>query len=369
MSPSNPKPRSSRAPSKWQDVLSDIDRRLANGEFQPGQKFGTLRMIVDHYNVSDITARRVFRELKKQGLLISRGCQGTFVANQQEKQPIIFCVRTQGPAASNNDLFATQSLINFVSEFRLSPMAENYELKPVSMEFCLEHLEAIQDQVMLVAAHTLLEINNKQIVIDRDRLALLRKHATPIVIQALPGITEDVDRISSDMRGGICKVVHHLVAQGHRRLAYLTDNLSNPWFKPRFEGFFDTLAEYGLECDPKLIEVTPAHNQLKVFEAVERLMNQPSPPTALVCATDARAIDAVAYCKKNKLRIPEDLAITGFDNNPEASLCNPSLTTVDGLDSQMSEQAFALALKRLHKIDNPPAHIILSPKLIIRQSG
>ncbi len=134
--------------------------------------------------------------------------------------------------------------------------------------------------------------------------------------------------VAPDEEGGARAAVSHLIEAGHRRIAYLQDELPKPATIERMAGYIDTLTTAGIEVDPDLVvEAAPEHTG--GHEAALRLLDRPDRPTAIFCFNDRMAAGAARAARHSGLDVPGDISIVGFDNQElVAPLVEPPLTTV-----------------------------------------
>jgi DNA-binding LacI/PurR family transcriptional regulator len=166
-------------------------------------------------------------------------------------------------------------------------------------------------------------------------------------------------------------VVAYLVKQGHTRIAHLTGNDTIPACWLRMEGYQAGLAEARLPFDESLIcrgnfSRSGVEEELAPLFAKETRQGH---PTALVSCNDVMAIEAIQVLKRWGYRIPEDVAVTGFDNTPEGQYMCPSLTTIDNTPELMGQKAVELLLNRFSTEQSyEPQRVRLPGKLVLRQS-
>jgi DNA-binding LacI/PurR family transcriptional regulator len=133
--------------------------------------------------------------------------------------------------------------------------------------------------------------------------------------------------VVADNTRGVREVVRHLIAHGHRRIAFI-GWLGYPAIAERYEGYRDALTESGLSCSPELtIAVADNHVASGRAGARQLLEGGALPRTAVVAGTDRNAVGAMEVFQAAGLRVPEDVAVVGFDDLTDASLADPPLTT------------------------------------------
>jgi DNA-binding LacI/PurR family transcriptional regulator len=176
----------------------------------------------------------------------------------------------------------------------------------------------------------------------------------------------DVATVSVDNRAGIRAVLDHLTGLGHRRIAFIGRRPGLGDVKEREEALTEYLADLGQPVPEGYIQDGP--NDLSGgVEALQRLLDLPEPPTAVVAATDVLAIGALHGAHTLGLRVPDELSITGFDDIPVAAFTVPSLTTVRMPVGEMVERAVELVLDTA-ALAALRAPAVLQPSLVVRAS-
>jgi len=172
--------------------------------------------------------------------------------------------------------------------------------------------------------------------------------------------------IGCDNVDGGYQATKHLIQLGHKNIAFIgsTGDFS-PEFAARYQGYAKALLEANLIVDPTL--QTDAHvNECDGFEGMEALINSRAKFTAAFCATDVIAMNAIRALHHTGKRVPEDVAIIGFDDIPMSSFSSPPLTTVRQ-DTQLAGEM--LVEKLIDVIDGKKASSIQLPtSLIVRES-
>ena len=202
-----------------------------------------------------------------------------------------------------------------------------------------------------------------------DRIRYLREHFSPVVPIVTTDDKYDIedDVILFDGEKGMRRLVGHLVSLGHRRLAYVSGNVDN-----RYEGFCQGLEDHNLPQEDGLRQILapgPAGWTPDLGERGARILMAKDPkPDAIVCASDRLAIGAMGWLQRNGFRVPQDIAVTGFDNIPDAEFVFSPLTTVDVHKGLMGELAAERLVRRIKKPDDRYLKIITPISLVVRQS-
>jgi LacI family repressor for deo operon, udp, cdd, tsx, nupC, and nupG len=155
---------------------------------------------------------------------------------------------------------------------------------------------------------------------------------------------------------------------GRREIGCICGKTSSPWFHPRLQGYLDALHEYGLDFDPDRLKITSG-NREEDMEAAKELLSGRKRVDAIVCANDGRALHVLEYCCERGIRLPSDLALTGFDNVHESELCQPSLTTMDPRIRSLAKEALAVLNQRRSGGLREPVIRLVEPEIMLRQSA
>ncbi len=198
------------------------------------------------------------------------------------------------------------------------------------------------------------------------RIDLLRAQDVPFVAF---GRTEDDDYpwVDDDGAYGIGQAVDHLVALGHRRLAFIAEPLQLAKAQHRLDGFRAALAAHGLAAEPPLI-AGANFRQPSGRQAAKALLDLPEPPTAIVASNDLLALGAMSEVQARGLVVGRDVSITGFDDIMPAEYSHPPLTTLHQSAQEMGMAAAGMLVKVIGKQPLPEKHILRRPELIVRQS-
>jgi DNA-binding LacI/PurR family transcriptional regulator len=143
------------------------------------------------------------------------------------------------------------------------------------------------------------------------------------VLPEQPGIS-----IGCDNHQGGSEVTRHLLSSGRRSIGFVGHASDHyPEFFERYHGYVQSLRDAGMQVDPAL-QVVAVSTEQSGYDAIGELMRRGVGFDALFCASDLIAIGAMRALQERGMRIPEDVAVAGFDDIPMASFSNPSLTTV-----------------------------------------
>jgi LacI family transcriptional regulator len=181
-----------------------------------------------------------------------------------------------------------------------------------------------------------------------------------------PASGADVDTVVVNNVGGAAEATRHLAAQGHRRIALLTDVATIWTAAQRHKGYLQGMVESRLPIDPQLV-VTDVQNGERARAEVLRLMSLSDPPTAIFSARNNISIGAVRALRQ--LNLAELIALVGFDDFPMADLVTPALTVVRQDVLAIGEKAADLLFARMDGHGVAPQEVVVSTTLVRRGSG
>lgn len=179
----------------------------------------------------------------------------------------------------------------------------------------------------------------------------------------------DVSQVVIDDYQGAYQIVEHLIHQGYTRIAHFTSPKKINIYKERLRGYLDALFDHNIEPDPALI--VESNMQLEDGKnSMIELFERNVPFDAVFSSSDYAAMGAMQVLKQNGKRIPQDVGVAGFGNEPFTSFTDPSLTTVDQVNISMGHVA---AETFFDLLQNPKKATIqqktvLKPEVIFRDS-
>lgn len=205
---------------------------------------------------------------------------------------------------------------------------------------------------------------------NSDYLQKFKKNGTPLVFFDrhcdIPG---NSNVVIDDFQGGF-DATEHLILQGCQKIAHFSGPQELEIYKNRFKGYKSALEKHNIELDNNLV-ISSKLMELDGIESAKKLLSQTIPIDGIFSANDTAAISALQYLKGEGIKIPEDIAIVGFSNEPISSVIEPSLTTIDQPGFEMGKIAANLLLEQINnKLGTIVAETItLKPVLIKRNSS
>lgn len=177
--------------------------------------------------------------------------------------------------------------------------------------------------------------------------------------------TMDVNCLDVDNLQAGRKATLHLLRLGYKRVATITGSQDQVVGYDRYQGYLKALQDYGQPISPELVAEGDFTDE-GGYKAMTRLL--PQKPDAIFAASDMMAYGAMRALREANLRIPEDVAIVGFDDIPASSKTVPPLTTVRQPVLQMGSQAVDVLIDLIDGKANSPRQVIMDTELVVRES-
>lgn len=167
------------------------------------------------------------------------------------------------------------------------------------------------------------------------------------------------------------RATQHLIDEGCKRIAHFAGAQHLNVYNLRKKGYLDALRDSGLEIDERLICDLKTMSAAEGREATKELLNLPEPPDGIFSANDTAAVSAILTAKEKGIDIPGELAVIGFNDDPVASIVEPSLSSVSHPAKRMGE----IAAQRILEHSNASLHAniseisMLDTEVIVRNSS
>ncbi len=199
-------------------------------------------------------------------------------------------------------------------------------------------------------------------------LHVLMRTNTPVVLSGRPFPGEHVAYVDADNRAGAAAAVEHLVGRGRKRIATIAGPEDMPVGVDRLDGFRDALPP-ALKKSWRRMVSRGDFSEESGERAMRELLNRVPDLDAVFAASDLMAVGALHALRASGRKIPDDVAVVGFDDSPISRLTDPKLTSVR---QPMEEIGRSLARLLLTQLQNPgkrPASLIVPTELVARDSS
>lgn len=165
------------------------------------------------------------------------------------------------------------------------------------------------------------------------------------------------------------EVTNHLISQGCKRIAHITASTKRNVYADRLRGYKQALADHQIGYDERLVFFNNLSDQAGI-EVSKEILKMQELPDGIFTANDACAVSCIRELKQAGIKIPDDIAVAGFNNDPLSKVIEPNLTTVNYPGQEMGEAAASILIRRLDKLEGTSFNtIVLRHELIMRESS
>ncbi|KAF0238053.1 MAG: LacI family transcriptional [Prolixibacteraceae bacterium] len=203
-----------------------------------------------------------------------------------------------------------------------------------------------------------------------DHLKLFSERKIPIVF--FDRVVDEIEahKIVVDDYGGGYRVTQHLISQGAKIIAHIGGPLNLKIYEYRQNGYCEALKEAGLPVNQTLI-INNSLSRGEGTKAIQQLMQNSEKPDAIFCANDTTALSVIIYLQENGYKVPEDIAIVGFSNEPFSEVVTPSISTVKQPGYLIGQKAAQLIIEQILNCNQNPDFktIVMPTELIVRNSS
>lgn len=200
---------------------------------------------------------------------------------------------------------------------------------------------------------------------DDDLFNQLGQSDIPFVVAGRPVNLPDASYVDVDNVSGAYTAVRHLIHLGYRRIATVTGVLNTTAGQDRLQGYCKALADSNIDFDENLV-AEGDFSQTSGYYCARRLLNQR--PQAMFVAADMMALGAQRAIHEQGMKVPDDIAIVGYDDLPIALEANPPLTTIRQPIRRLGIKLVQTLLDVIENGSKPPRKVIFGTELVIRES-
>lgn len=355
------KPENIRRGVLFRNLRDTIAREIHEKSLAPGTPILSTVQMSEKYDVSFVTANRAINELVAEGILYRKRGSGTFVAESAAAVP-------DSPVTTTLTLYING--LDYAKEKITSPHSW----------FVWEGLQ----KGLINAYPGSVRIESETEIVQRARAG--EQFAAALVNPALPDIEAlekaGIPTIAVDYNDHLCRkynsvrkeliygsyamMAYLMGTLEHRRIAYIGGCL-NEYNAGRYAMYETAHRAFGLPFDEKRVVRGLGGNEVDGYAAARKLLALPELPTAIFGDTDVLALGAIRAIREAGLKVPEDISVAGFDDNPILVNFSPALTTVSMPQDVIGKTAVEMLLERIRTGADQETKIINS-SLVIRES-
>ncbi|MFQ5750934.1 MAG: substrate-binding domain-containing protein [bacterium] len=350
----------------YRQIVEAIKSRIASGKLKVGDQIGSQQELARKYDVSLITVKKAMAELINEGVLFSRVGKGTYVAEQSpasnlskhESIGLVFR-NLRGPLFS----LIIPSIEKVLSDYGFNILLANSDNQIEKEERLICHFRKIEVNGLIIASMT--HVLHATSIIRK----LHEEHFPYVVVSYIED--KDINYVGSDHKYGAFLATEHLIKLGYENIGYINGEEGNHLGELRKQGYQRALQQYGKSYHEEFIfrlrrggEWDDYHSGYDIGKKFAQLSWKPD---AMFIYNDVSALGFQKAILDQGLKIPEDVAIVGFDNVKRGRIANVPLTTVHQPTARIGELAAKSLIERI-KGGKPQNRVLLKPELVIRDS-
>lgn len=349
--------------SAYAQLAQNLREAVERGEYTAGQLVASEHELARKHGLSRVTVRRATDLLIEEGLLERRPGKGLYVREAEpEKTKVVKLI--VGNLAWEPSVQLARGANQLARSSGIEVQVCDAHGNQAEILDSLLHLSKNgASGAILMALHT-----------PSFNEAVLRVKAAgfPLVVADYQSHEIPVPAVSADNYQGGILAGQHLAGLGHTRVAFVGDCAATT-VRARLDGFRDALAENDIVLPrSRVVDITPEDTLADWSEVVRHrvrsLLKSKECPTAIFCSCDAVARACYRVCASLKLRIPQDLSLVGFDDDPLAEWLSPALTTVRQPFAEIGQAAMRLLQHQLSGREGKPETTLLPVAWIERES-
>lgn len=339
-------PETSRPPARPRPTMDDVAAVA-------GVSRGTVSRLLNggHY-VSPTAAEAIRRAIQQTGYVVNRHARSLVT---QRSQSVAFILAEPQERLLEDPNFSvllrgcTQALADHDITLVMAIASTSDERKRIGRYISAGHV----DGALLISAHA-----------GNPLLEELRARQVPVVACGKPlGHERSIAYVAADDRDGARQMVQYLLSSGRRTIATITGPLDTPGGLERLAGYRDILGEVATDYLVANGDYTKDSGEA----AMEQLLARAPNLDAVFVASDLMAAGALAALVRSGRRVPDDVALGGFDDSSVATMVRPSLTTIRQPLARISMEMVRLLLDRI--AGQAPSAVILPTELVVRESA
>ena len=350
----------------YKQIVDHLRLQIESGVLKPGDQLESQHELAKSYGVSLITVKKALFELINEGFLYSRAGKGTYVAEKKTKLKL------------SEDVTIGIVLRNLESPF-FSRILESVEQTATKLGFNLmvsTSLNSPEKEEAQIQHYLELGVNGLIIAIATSIFQppkwvneLHHKNFPYYIISYLKD--GRINHIGTDQKYGGYIATKHLAELGYSSIGYINGEKGNPLGEARKEGYVQALKEYNLPYEEKFVFRMRKRGDLQDYDSGyiigQNIFSLKEKPRAMFAYNDLAALGFERAILQGGMKIPDDMAIVGFDNIKRSRVAPVPLTTVHQHTNNIGKLAVEMILNMIKERPFKP-RIILKPDLVIRDS-
>ena len=356
---------------KYLEVYQSLKKSITGREFDPAYRIPGEPELCRRFGTARNTIRQALALLQSEGLIEKRKCKGTFITKRAARKTGIIGLLV--PNYTSSVFFSslraelTKSAAKLGYKIKLE--TANLDSEPDAAKGtrnAARRLAVQRVEGVIFRPH----LEENLICANNEVLKIFKNSETPVVlidsdVSARPE-RSDCDLVAVDNVSAGRRIAAHLLDTGRKRLAFMMSGLeigSNANWENRLFGIAGEIAVRGLDEGVGTLRFPPDD-----LESLRELFRSKRRPDAIACGNDRTAAVLTESLKAIGKRVPEDVSVTGFDDESFARSSVPPLTTIRQPTALIAKTALKALLARIRYPQNDPKEILLDAPLVIRKS-
>lgn len=337
--------------SKWFKTFTALRDEIKGGNYNVGDRFLTIQDVCRKYDVSNITARRALSELSERDYIILKPKIGSMIKRCKNGKPSIAFWAPE-------DLKYKSGTVPIIFAKILEGLVNEANLRGVNIVYVNEHSYPNKSTAEIFICLYSYFGNLKEFLPSTSKILLHPPQKFP-----------SHHNVRLNLSKGAYIATEYLIKKGYKKIGIMSGYLTDIWFLKRFHGYLDALKDNGYGFDSRLLKETSMDDPDEDIKAFEEMLALEDSPDAVFCCTDRAALNLIAYCTRKKIRIPEEIAICGFDGIYGRDASVPALTTVATKLSEIGSHGIKLALRLFEGEEIENQDIVLEPEMLAGDSA
>ena len=354
---------------RYHQMKEIIRGMVASPNLSVGGGIPSERDLAKKYEISRGTVRRAISDLVAEGVLFPQRGKGTFIGEAQglgskNLSGLSKIIALVIPYIPRRQSMCSQILIGAEEAARLNGY---YLIVSISNDDFNREKEIVRDLLETGVSGLIIYPAHPDFETDKQHIVELVEKEFPFIL--IDRFFRDLttDYVVTDNEAGAYRAVTHLIELGHQRIGHITaPEVKVTSVEDRLVGYKKALIDHGLPFEQSLIGKTEGHQEGELRAFIREIQL----PAAFFCLHDFLAIQTMKIIKEEGMKIPDDIAIVGYDDMEAFLPHDTGLTTVRQPFYEVGKTAVAKLLKKVRKEIKPETvqRVVLTSKLVIRES-
>lgn len=241
----------------------------------------------------------------------------------------------------------------------------------ISQSYDKTELEKANIQALYDSRVSALIVSLAMETTDYKHFDLFSNNNIPVVFVDRVPVLKEVSKVQVNNFNAAFEATEHLIEQGCTRIAHFGGARQQSIYEDRMSGYIAALKKNNLEIDQSIILEAKSLHAEEGTRLAEQVLNMANPPDGIFCANDTAAVSIIQYAKSQGIKIPEELAIIGFNNDPICKIIDPPLSSIHHPAVAMGEAAVKQVLAMLSGDQTSEAtdRVTLDTYVVVRASS